>query len=82
MQASTEAGGFTGTSSATAREAVGLDADIDVATGAEVIEGREGVDLRIINTDITNDGDSADAVFYGLSAGDSHEPLNRTCPRS
>ena len=78
VQASTEAGGFTGTSSATAREAVGLDADIDVATGASVIEGREGVDLRIINTDITNDGDSADAVFYGLSAGDSHEPLNRS----
>ena len=78
VQASTEAGGFTGTSSATAREAVGLDADIDVASGASVIEGREGVDLRIINKDITNDGDSADAVFYGLSAGDSHEPLDRS----
>ena len=71
--ASTEAGGFTGTSSATAREDAGLDAKINIAGGGTVVEGREGVDLRIINRDISRNV-HADAVFYGLSAGDEHTP--------
>jgi len=73
--ASTTAGGLTGTSSATAREDADLDARITVEGGGAVVEGLEGVDFRVINTGITRDV-HADAVFYGLSAGDPDEEFD------
>jgi len=76
VTARSEAGGFTGTSVADAYDNSGLAAGVRIGAGAKV-EGREGVDLRVLNSNIYDKDGAVDASasFYGLSipVDDDHE---------
>ena len=74
-----EAGGFTGTSDATSTDSSGLVGLSQIGTGAN-IEGREGLDIRVLNLNIYDPNSSVDASasFYGLSVPDETNNRNGT----
>ena len=83
VTARSEAGGFTGTSVADAYDHSGLVATVRIGGGARV-DGREGVDVRVLNQNIYNPSSAVDAsaVFYGLSAGDPDDHEDGTLDSS
>lgn len=83
VTARSEAGGFTGTSIADAYDNSGLAAGVRIGGGAKV-DGREGVDLRVLNFNIYDKGGAvnASASFYGLSIPDDTDHEDGTLDSS